>query len=272
MADRIHPVRVNHMNVVLEDYDASVAHFRDLYGAEHLMDLRKPDVYAGIINIGDVLFELFVPPVYLLNARYGPHYVGVEYQANMTDVRRVLADRGIRIVRDADVALHTHPADCHGIAFEFIDMAFHDYEWPLVGGRMKPPAYWRNEHPLGLAGLKGYTVAVADLDAARAFMETFLNAKVVYDALRPHIAAHAIGLKAGDAVIELLTPTGGGALQRHVSRHGEGIRSTIFAVRDLAQARGYFAARNIPVVDGAAPNSFAVPAEANFGLIFEFAE
>ena len=33
MADGIAPVRVNHMNIVMEDFDESVQHFKNLFDA-----------------------------------------------------------------------------------------------------------------------------------------------------------------------------------------------------------------------------------------------
>ena len=44
----------------------------------------------------------------------------------MAAVRETLAARGIRIARDLDVAVHAHPADCHGVSLEFFDDSFHD--------------------------------------------------------------------------------------------------------------------------------------------------
>jgi catechol 2,3-dioxygenase-like lactoylglutathione lyase family enzyme len=204
--------------------------------------------------------------------RYGPHYVGIEYQADIDEVRAAVAERGIRIVRDIGVALHTHPADCFGVSFEFYGGYFHDNDWPLLGGKMKSPDYWRDEHPLGLTGLKGYSVAVADIDAASAFFRSFLSAEPVYEAPRPAVAARALGVQVGDAVVELITPVGDGPLQRHLQRYGDGIRSTIFGCRDIEQTRRYFTERGVELVPGDAPGALAVPAESNLGAIFEFSE
>lgn len=273
MTTSIRPVRVNHINMVLEDYDASVAHFRDLFGADFLMDLPHAAWHACLIDIGTVIFELFAPTIWLLNSRYGPHYLGIEYQADMQDTRAAVEERGIRIARDIDVAVHLHPADCLGTSFELYGDNFHDREYPhLSGGKMKPASYWRDEHPLGLTGLKGYGLAVEDSEAASAFLGSFLSAEPLYTADRPAIAARATGLQVADAAIELLTPTGPGALQTYLHSKGEGIYSTIFGVRDLEQARGYFAQRGITLVPGSAPGSLALPAEANLGFLFEFAE
>jgi hypothetical protein len=209
MSQSIRPRRVNHMNAVLLDFDASVDHFRKLYDAEFVVDIPQREFHACLIEMGRVLFELFVPHDQLVIARYGPHYVGIEYEADMGEVRKAIAARGIRIIRDIGIAVHTHPADCFGVSFEFTDQYFHDRDWPLLGGPMKPAEYWR-QHPLGLAGLKGYVIAVSELDAARDFLQSFLGAAVVYEEPRPAVAARAVGLRIADAVVELITPRRGG--------------------------------------------------------------
>jgi hypothetical protein len=70
--------------------------------------------------------------------------------------------------------------------------------------------------------------------------------------------------------VELITPTGDGALQRHLHRYGDGIRSTNFGCRDIDQLRRYFAERGVELIAGDAPGALAVPAEANLGAIFQF--
>ena len=273
MATTIRPIRVNHMNVVLEDFDAGLRHFEDLYGAEFLNDIPQPELHAGLFETGRVIFEMFVPRAYLLLARYGPHYLGLEYQADMAVVRQAIAERGIRIIRDIGVAVHTHPEDTFGVAFEFYGDYFHDRPaWKQTGRPMRSAAFWRDEHPLGLTGLKGYTLAVRDIRAASEFIQGFLGGEPVYEAPRDAIAGRAVGLQVADAVVELVTPTAEGVLERHLNRYGEGIRSTVFGVRDVEQARSYFAGRGVQLADGGAPGAFAVPAEANQGVIFEFAE
>jgi catechol 2,3-dioxygenase-like lactoylglutathione lyase family enzyme len=271
MSQLIRPRRVNHMNAVLPDFDASVDHFRKLYDAEFVVDIPQREFHACLIEMGRVLFELFVPHDQLVIARYGPHYVGIEYEADMDEVREAIAARGIRIIRDIGIALHTHPADCFGVSFEFTDQYFHDRDWPLLGGPMKSAEYWRH-HPLGLTGLKGNAVAVHEIDAAREFFQSFLAAEVVYEEPRPAVAARAVGLRVADAVIELITPAGEGALQRHLHRFGDGIRSTVFRVGDIERAKRYFAERRINLLPGDAPNTWAIPPDDNLGLIFEFSQ
>lgn len=267
----IRPVRVNHMNVVLEDFDASVAHLEARYGAEFFMDMPQKEFHAGLVEFGQVIFELFVPYDFLICSRYGPHHLGLEYQADMDEVRAAVADHGMRIVRDIGVALHTNPADGFGVSYEFYGGEFHTRDWPLLGGPIKSAAYWRDTHPLGMTGLVGHTHAVWDSAAASAFLQSFLAAEPVYEEARPAIAAQALGLRVADATIELLTPTGPGALHQHLLDHGQGIRSTVLGVRDIDEARRYFSGQGI-AFESADADRLSLPASGNLGLIFEFAE
>jgi hypothetical protein len=147
----------------------------------------------------------------------------------------------------------------------------HDHQWSLVGGTMRPKKAWEN-HPLGLTGLHGYTHAVADIEAAGNFLHDFLNAEPLYDVARPAIAARAQGYRVAGSLVELVTPAGDGSLLQYMLRHGEGIRSTILGVRDLERARDHLEKRGVSIEPGTLESSFAVAAEANIGLIFEFAE
>jgi hypothetical protein len=281
MATTIQPVRLNHMNVVLQDFDETLRHFQGKYDAELVVDVPKAEYRACLVATGGVLFELFIPSVYLFNARYGPHFVGVEYQANMDVVSAAVAERKMRIIRESryerdlagnpGYALHTHPADGFGVSYEFYHDDFHRWNWPLLGGRIKPAEQWHS-HPLGLTGQKGYTHAVHDIDAACAFLQSFLGGLPVYEADRPALRARAIGVKIADIVVELLTPSGPGDLAQHLHRYGDGVRSTVFGVRNVEQARRFLGERGLATVQGAAPGSIAVPAEANLGVIFEFME
>lgn len=272
MSTVIRPVRVNHINIVLEDFDESVGHFEDLFGALFLNDLPQNTWHACLIDIGRVIFEVFAPHEFFLHTRYGPHYIGIEYQADMPEVRQVLAEQGIRVARDlGEMALHVDPRDCHGIAFEFYEGFFHDNE-QLTGGVMKPAEHWRDEHPLGLTGLHGYTVVSPDLDDAVRFFTGFLQCDVVHEERYGDASARSVGLRTADAVLEVLAPDGHGPIEDHLRRAGEGIRSTVFGVRDLDQARGYFRDRGIELVPSVVPDTFTLPPERNVGALFEFRE
>ena len=268
----IRTVRVIHVNIVHEDFDATVAHYRDLYGGMVVMERLQPTWHACLMDVGRVLFELFVPDEFFLHTRYGPHYLGIEYQVDdMDEVREVLASRGIRVARDLDVALHAHPADCHGVSLEFFDGYFHDND-DVLDTPMRSAEYWRDEHPLGLTGVLGCTIAVTDMARALDDFRAVLHSEVVYEAARPAVSGTAVGLQIADAVVELVAPDGDGPLRQHLVGHGEGIRSTVLEVRDLDQARRHFRDRGVEMVPGTAPDTWAIPAAQNLGVIFEFSE
>lgn len=271
MSEPIRTVRVNHINVVHEDFDATVEHYQSLFGGEVVMDLPQTAWHACLMDVGRVIFELFMPNEFFLHTRYGPHYIGIEHQVeDMDAAREVVAERGLRVARELGVALHTHPADCHGVSLEMWDGYFHDND-EMLHATMKPAEYWRDEHPLGLTGLESYTVAVTDMDEARDDFQSVFQSEVVHEQRRPGISGTATGLEIADAVLELIAPDGDGPLQQHLIAHGEGIRSTVFGVRDLDRARDYFEDRGVGLVAGSAENRLAIPAEANRGVIFEFA-
>src|SRR5262249_18355288 len=132
------PIRVNHINAVMEDFDATVAHLQHLYGAKFLLDLPQATWHACLMDVGRVIFEFFAPHEFFLHTRYGPHYLGVEYQTDLEVAREVLARRNIRVARELGVAVHTHPADCHGVSLELFGGYFHDNE-ELLHTTMDPP-------------------------------------------------------------------------------------------------------------------------------------
>jgi hypothetical protein len=69
MGKGIRPTAVNHMNVVLEDFEASVAHFHKVYGGVFLHRIPREDFQAGLFEVGGLMYELFVPKAFLFNLR-----------------------------------------------------------------------------------------------------------------------------------------------------------------------------------------------------------
>jgi catechol 2,3-dioxygenase-like lactoylglutathione lyase family enzyme len=265
---------MNHVNAVVDDFDASVAHFHRLYRAQLISDLPRPEWHACLITIGGVILELFVPHDDLLHARIGPHYIGVEYHIpDVAQARETVQARGMRVIRDIGTAFHTHPADGFGVAWEFYGHNFHDVPPPTSFLEpIEPISYWRDEHPLGCDGLKRCSIAVSDLDAALTFFRDLMGAPVVYEEARPSAGARAVAVGLGDTVAELLTPVRDGRVERFLARYGDGIRSCVFSVKDLQQAKSYFQAQGIDLQPGDAPDTMAIAPEDNCGLLFEFSE
>src|SRR4051794_16460316 len=234
-------LHMNHINAVVSDFDESVQHFRKVYGCQFSLDLPSPDWHACLITIGNVIFELFAPyeaaADYTLFSR-SPGFIGLEYQVRDVDeARAVVESREMRIVRDLGHTIHTHPADGFGVSFEFFNESFHDEGWITYLEPLKPLTYWRDVHPLGCTGLKRIAIAVEDAASAGSFLQQFAGARKAYATPRARAAASAEGFAIGDVFVELLTPTEDGPISRFLERQGPGIRSIVFAVRDIPQAR-----------------------------------
>ena len=276
MAKSVKCRRVSHTNLVIENLEASVAFLRDVYGGSFMLDLPGPDWHACLIEIGGLVVELFEPKNFMLSSRIGPHYLGIEYEVDMAEARAAVADHGLRIMRDIGAAIHTDPADGFGADYEFFDGTFYGPEALHVTAHTLGAEHWA-AHPIGFTGMIGYTHAVADLPAASAFLQTFLGARPLYEVEREELGARAIGLRIADAVCELISPAGansenGGVLLREMLRTGQGIRSTVYGVRDVAATRNYLASKGLRVIAGTAPGSIAVDPRDNLGVLFEFAE
>jgi hypothetical protein len=260
------------MNVVVDDFQGSVAHFEDLFGGVFMKDLDGPNWHAYLIEIGGVIFEPFVPKNFMLHGRIGPHYLGVEYEADMDEARAAVADHEVRIMRDIIEAFHTDPFDGFGVDYEFFGGTFYGEDAKHVTTPTKPVGYWIEGHPIGFTGLKGYTHAVADIEAASRFLQSFLGATPVFEADRPQLGARSIGLQVANDLVELVTPIGAGQLLEEMMKTGHGIRSTVFGVKDIERARTYFTERGLRLQPGTCPGSFAIDPKDNLGLIFEFSQ
>jgi hypothetical protein len=259
------------MNAVVDNYPEAVKHFVEVYDGNFMLDLPGPNWNACLIEIGGVITEFFGPFNFMLNTRNGPIWLGVEYEAPMKESRAAVAANNVRIYRDLDIAFHTDPADGFGVDYELFEGTFFGPNAMAVTTHARDPEFWRDQHPAGMTGPVGYTQAVASLDATGALLERLFAAKRVYDADRPAIAAKARGYQVADHVVELLQPTGPGALMDEMMRSGEGIRSLVIGVADLARAQAHFEGKGLPIIAGTLPDSFAIAREANFGLLFEFA-
>ena len=274
MSDSLDCLHMNHLNAVIEDFDESIEHFTKVFGAQFNHDLPGEHWHACLLTIGGVMFEIFSPTVYLLHARMGPHYVGVEYVVpDVAAARAETLERGLRVIRELEVAFHVHPAGAFGVAWEFFDQSFQDLDSPPVpyAEPIRSADSWL-EHPIGYTGLKRYSVVVADLEAARDFVQSYLGASLLYEEERPAVEARALGFELGDTVLELLSPVGEGPIERFLARYGEGIRSTVFAVKDLERASAYLRDQGFELHPGDAPGSIALAPEDNMGLLFEFSE
>ncbi len=277
--DRLEFLKLNHVNAIVDGYQSTVDHFVGRLGLQFNLEVadQGDDVDACLVSLGPVMFELFAPRRRSdrgqgrLLALYGDHYIGAEYQvADMATARAACAARGIRILNDPGTFFITHPRDSFGIAWEVWDGDWHAPrpDFPRFSP-VHPPAYWRDEHPLGVTGLSCLRAAVPDLAAAVAFFEDALGATVEYRETRPAIGADAVGVQLADTLIELLAPGGPGEVTAFLERYGPRLRSTVFTVTDLEAARRHLESIGIPLAEGDDPKSLLLEPQHNHGVRFE---
>jgi catechol 2,3-dioxygenase-like lactoylglutathione lyase family enzyme len=273
MADKWQLIHPNHINAIVDGYEATIEHFRDRLG--FTLDQRIPDSGDGtdacLMTLGGVMFEFFAPKEKgergqgRLLARYGNHYVGVEYHVpDVATARRVCEEHDVRIINDLGAAFFTYPGSSFGIAFEIYDGDFSQLA--------QAPGYWENEHPLGLTGLARLSVAVESVEAAVTRLQELAEVAEIGPVSRPRAAAKGVQMQVGTAVWEMLEPTGEGALADYLARYGQRIRSTAFRAASLAEVEKYLTAQGFDLIPGDEDGTLAISPAQNRNLLFEFTE
>jgi catechol 2,3-dioxygenase-like lactoylglutathione lyase family enzyme len=232
-----------------------------------------------LVTLGGVMFEFFVPKAESqmgqrrLFDRFGDIYIGIEYQVpDVAVAREVCQAHGLRIINDPGTHFFTHGAGFLGIALELWDGDWHAPQPGDFFNDVLPLSHWRDEHPLGAIGLARLSVAVNDLDDAIDTVQTLTGAELVGKVERPRAGAVGAQFEVGDGIMELLAPTGDGAVADHLERYGERIRSTVYRVADLGRAERHLEAQGFTLEPGDADDALAIPPAQNKNLLFEFTE
>jgi catechol 2,3-dioxygenase-like lactoylglutathione lyase family enzyme len=273
MADKWQLIHPNHVNAIVDGYEATIEHFRDRVG--FTLDRRIPDSGDGtdacLMTLGGVMFEFFAPKERgeqgqgRLLARYGDHYIGLEYHVpDVPSAREFAREQGVRIINDLGPAFFTYPGNSFGIAFEIYDGDFKQLA--------QPAGYWENQHPLGLTGLARLVVAVDSAEGAAARLNELAYVSRIGEVTRPRAAAKGVQLQVGTAVWELLEPTGDGALAEYLGRYGQRIRSTVFKTASLAAVEKHLTSKGLDLVPGDADSALAINPAQNKNLLLEFTE
>jgi len=269
-------LRVNHINQIVEDYDGSIAHLQDLFGGVFLRQVMPNPVTAGcLVDVGGEIIELLAPKTLERGegkqfAKYGPHYAGIEVLVpSVPDALAAVKDRGLRTLLERGGDFFTHPASTQGVCLQVFGGDWHADPPPIAYDNPKRSAREWEEHPIGFRGLHHMSFACTDVDEAADFWCELTGGAVTYRAERPGVGAIAVGLDLGIPV-EVIAPTGPGAIADYLERYGPRVRATTFAVKDLDAAAAYFASRDVALVPGEAPGTLLLPPEHNLGLVYQF--
>ena len=271
-------LKVNHINQIVGDYDAALAHLQDLFGGQFLREIGANPVTAGcLVDVGGEIIELLAPKVMdkaegKQLTKYGPHYQGIEILVpSVPKALEVIKERGIRTLLERGVDFYTMPSATQGVCLQVYDGDWHGDPPAAPYDNPMRSAQWWEEHPIGFRGLHHVSFACTDLDEAERFWCDLTGGAVTHRAGRTAVAAAAVGLDIGIPV-ELIAPTGPGAVADYLDRYGPRIWATTFAVRDLGAAAAYFASRGIELVPGDAPGSLMLPPERNLSVVYQFTE
>jgi len=294
-------VQFNHMNQLVENYEAAVAHFSDVLEGQFLWETpANPFTHACLVNFGGAIIELVekrrpmgqkpanVTPAaddpgsfwYCVGTtgfimdwdRLGPHFAGCEFMVpDLPAAIDAARKQGLRVFDQSEWDFFlTISEQCQGISLELTTWDWYaDPTWPFYAGELKRQDYWGSEHPLGITGYR-FSVALSDNRSSAEAMERICRGKLVYQEDRPGISATAVGIEMGNVVVDFLAPSGAGPVQSFIDRYGERIRAMIFTVKDMDAVRSFFAAKNIPLIGGDRPNSVAIVPDQNLGVLYQF--
>ena len=263
---------INHINIIAAGFESTIEHFRDRVG--FVLDRKNPD-YHGVdfclMTLGGVMFACFIPKAIgeggqgRLLGRYGNFYNGLEYKvADVSDARRLCDEHDVRVIQDRGGVFFTHPSSILGVSFEIFGGDFLEFA--------KPPGFWEDQHPLRLCGLARLTVAVRDVDAAVRRLQEVTGSPEIAPVARPQAAAKGMQLRVGEAVWELLEPTGEGRLTDFLSRYGQRIRSVVWHTKDLGGVEKHLTDQGFNMIPGDADESLAIDPNQNKNFLFEFTE
>jgi hypothetical protein len=79
------------------------------------------------------------------------------------------------------------------------------------------------------------------------------------------------GCQLADTVVELISTTGSGVIDRHLQRRGDGIRSVVVGVQDLDADAAHFAGHGVQLAPGDQTDTLAIAPADNRGVMMEFA-
>jgi catechol 2,3-dioxygenase-like lactoylglutathione lyase family enzyme len=271
-------LKVNHINQIVDDYEAAVGHLQDLFGGQFLRDMGPNPLTAGcLVQVGGEIFELLVPKVLdkaegKQLARYGPHYQGIEILVpSLPEALQAVRERDIGILFEGRTYFLTKPSETFGVCLQVYAGDWHADPPPAPYVNPLRPARWWQEHPIGYRGVRHISFACQDLDEAERFWCELTGGTVTHRAEWPGSAAAAVGLDIG-IPIELVAATGPGLIQEYLDRYGPRVWATTFSVRDLDATEAHFASRGIELLPGDAPGSMMVPPECNYHVVYQFIE
>lgn len=263
---------IDHINQLLPDTDEALEFYGRVYGADDFRVFRKHfGPYDNFVfKLGSMTVEIFTPgdPEHSFGkqySRFGANWQAVLWRVpNLEECIETFQARDIPLVDieldpDRRWAFTDPRATYFSIQLEDRD------EWDKT---VIPTA-------LGAERMTGFTAAVKDAEeAAKFFTGLIANSEVVYQEDRPKLGATAVGIQLGDSeyTMELLSPTGDGAIQEFIDKNKVRIRTATFKVESLDALRARFDEHGVTLVEGDRDGYLATDPATHLGVMMQFTE
>jgi hypothetical protein len=287
------PVReLFHLMAIVDDFDAASAFYDALFSPLPIMEKSWSDFdkrWASIGMIGpDLPFELMEPskqaddagaPLVKFQARFGEHLHSLSWFVDGDDFEdhvrrmqtcaiRVVGPDGSPVGDEVPQVVFTHGRDTLGqLEFMPVDESPLAERYPNISGQWgdRSPAWWRDEHPLGIVRTSHVTVAARDVDHGLTVFGDALGGTVLHRDDR-----HAFVLVGSNTVVEVAT-TGDESsdLGRDLAANGELPHQCTLLVRDLDAAERHATAVGAAVL-GRTGDTVVLDPRTTFGSRFAF--
>ncbi len=287
----------NHLNQVVPDYDAAVAHVINAFGAQFLW--RCPPNQAAqacLAVVGGAIVEYVAPqssppdrpaipddpgdfwwstgPAQFVvdYPTLGGHFPGLEFKVlDLDEALEVLRSHALDVLDQRQWRyLLTSRRQCHGLSLELTTVDW--YSDPSLDRYVEPlkrAPYWADDHPLGITGFE-LSLVVEDLDMAMDFFVDVCGATSGAEMDRPGLGARVIDITMGATTFEVMAPLTAGPIRQFLVAGGERIRSLVFHVSDIEAVTELLAARGMGAEEGDRPGSVLVTPADNLGVRYEF--
>lgn len=230
----------------------------------HYMPGEKRD--ASLVVLGDSVIEPLAPafrvegwdvtPLGRFYQRFGNHWHSAAwYTDDAGELWQRFTDNGIRVYVEggrltderpaASSAIMTHPKDTL-MQLEFINPPANITD---KDPRLKAdwdPAWWLDNHPLGLHGLAYTTVLAKNLDRARTVYVDVIGGELLDEGDSSLTGTRDLYVKVGEVVVQISQPVSGGTIAAEdMAANGEIHHAAAWRIEDLEQAESYLAAKGI---------------------------
>lgn len=231
-------LRHGHVNHFTDDYDATMAFYRDVLGGQPFREWEEKNFGArnALLTVGPLCIELFSPvkdgAIARSIASHGAGWHSMEWTVpDLAPAIEVVKQEGLRITDRTDSYVFTHPKDFSGLCLE---VTHHTFEEDPRGGSGPLPGAGTGPDVLGFAGSPEVLVATKDLDAASARMAS-LTGRETETRVHPDLHGIGRGVAFGDHLVEHIgvDETGAGSVADRLAEHSEGIMAVVLPVNDI---------------------------------------